>query len=309
MSAVRRMEFGYNPPSGDRGLEVIQRESYPSDLHSSLDLASQAFTSLWVSDHLTYGVEHRIECWTLLSWIAARYPGVKLSTIVMCNSFRNPSLLAKMAGSLQEMSGGRFVLGYGAGWHQGEYEAFGYEYPTARTRIEMLEEGIQVIRALWTESPANFSGKHYRLREAFGEPRPSPVPPIMVGGGGEKLTLGVVARQADWWNDVYRPPDVLRHKLEVLRQHCHEAGRDFGQIRKTFTARIFIDRSHAAALDLAGERLQSGEPPIAGDPSAVRDRLTELGELGFDLCIAAFPRFQDLQDMRLFMDEVMPDFA
>ena len=309
MSNGPRMEFGYNPPSGDRGLELIQRREYVSDLQRSLDLAAQAFTSFWVSDHLAYGPQHRIECWTLLAWIAARYPGAKLSTIVMCNSFRNPSLLAKMAGSLQELSGGRFILGYGAGWHEGEYQSYGYDYPSPRTRIEMLEEGIQVIRALWTDAPANFAGKHYRLQDAYGEPRPEPLSPIMVGGGGERYTLGVVARQADWWNDVYRTPETLRHKLDILSRHCEDEGRDFGRIRKTFTARIFIDRDHTEALDMAGDRLQSNEPPIAGDPSAVRERLHELAALGFDLCIAAFPRFQDREDMKLFMDEVMPHFA
>ena len=109
------MEFGYNPPCGDRGYELIIPREYLSDLHSALDVDSQSFGSLWSSDHLNYSSEFRVECWTLLTWMAARYPGPMLGTVVMCNSFRNPSLLAKMSASLQQMSSGRLILGYGAG--------------------------------------------------------------------------------------------------------------------------------------------------------------------------------------------------
>ncbi len=112
----------------------------------------------------------------MLSWIAARYLGQRLGTIVMSNSFRSPSLMAKMGASLQEMSSGRFILGYGAGWFQGEYDAYGYDYPSTRTRVEMLEEGVQVIRKMWTEAPATFTGKHYSVSEAHCEPLPDPAP-------------------------------------------------------------------------------------------------------------------------------------
>ena len=309
MSSKPRMEFGYNPPTGERNLEVIRPREFLSDLHRALDVASQSFRSIWVSDHMAYGDEFRIECWTLLTWIAARYPGVKLSTIVMSNSFRSPSLMAKMGASLQRISSGRFILGYGAGWHEGEYGAYGFEYPPLKARVEMLEEGVQVIKALWTQAPASFSGKHYRISNAYCEPMPDPVPPIMLGGGGEKYTLRAVARHADWWNDLARPLDQTRRKVDVLRRHCEAEGRDFDSIRKTFTARIFIDRSHSAAKKAAGEWLKHAQPPIVGDPSAVRDQLSQYAELGFDLCIAVFPRFQDLDDMKLFNDEVVPAFA
>ena len=309
MAERPRMEFGYHPPSGERKLEVIRPREFVSDLHHALDIATQAFGSIWVSDHFNYGDEFRVECWTQLAWIAARYPGVKLGTVVMSNSFRSPALMAKMGASLQTLTEGRFILGYGAGWHEGEHNAFGFGYASPRVRIEMLEEGVQVIKALWTESPANFSGKHYQVVDAYCEPRPEPVPPIMIGGAGERRTLRVVARYADWWNDVSRPVDQLRHKLEVLREHCRAEGRDYDSIRKTLVARMFIDRSHAKAVERAGDWLQSDQPPIAGDPSSVRERLMELAELGFDLCILPFPRFQEMDDVKLFVDEVMPAFA
>jgi len=303
------MEFGYNPPTGVRGLENIRPREYISDLHRALDVASQSFGSLWISDHINYADEFRMECWTLLSWIAARYPGPKLSTIVMSNTFRSPALLAKMGASLQHLSSGRFILGYGGGWHEGEHRAFGYDYPSPRTRIDMLEEGVQVIKKLWTESPASFDGKFYNVDGAHCEPLPDPVPPIMIGGAGEKRTLKVVARHADWWNDLSRPLDQSRHKLEVLKQHCETEGRDYDSIRKTFTARFFIDRSNTKAREQAGEWLTAEQPAIVGDPASVRDQLAQLAELGFDLCIAVFPQFQELADMRLFADEVIPEFA
>jgi alkanesulfonate monooxygenase SsuD/methylene tetrahydromethanopterin reductase-like flavin-dependent oxidoreductase (luciferase family) len=200
-----KMEFGYNPPSGERGREPIRPAGYMADLTQALDIATQGFRSIWVSDHLNYGQEWRLECWTLLSWVAARYPGVKLGTIVMSNTFRHPSLMAKMGASIQHMCAGRLILGYGAGWHEGEHAAFGMALPPPGERIDRLEEAVQVIKLLWTEAPVNFSGRYYRVTNAFATPRPDPRPPVMIGGGGERKTLRVVARHADWWNDVSRP--------------------------------------------------------------------------------------------------------
>ncbi|MEC8890433.1 MAG: LLM class flavin-dependent oxidoreductase [Chloroflexota bacterium] len=302
-----RMEFGYNPPCGDRGYELIRPKEYMSDLHSALDVASQSFGSLWSSDHLNYSSEFRVECWTLLTWMAARYPGPMLGTVVMCNSFRNPSLLAKMSASLQHMASGRLILGYGAGWYEEEYRSYGFDYPSAGIRIDMFKEGVEIIRRMWTDSPANFEGAHYRVENVFCEPRPDPQPVLMLGGGGEKRTLKIVAEQADWWNDVMRPTKDLKRKLKVLENHCIEVGRNYDEIRKTLAPRIFIDSSNKKAKEMAGGRESSGQV-IAGDPSAVREQLDELVEMGFDFVVATFPRFQELDDMKLFVNEVMPYF-
>ena len=141
MSNGRKIEFGYNSVSGDRQ-EVIRHRYFVSDLEHVLDIACQGMKYVLVPDHLAIASEYRLECWTLLTWIAARYPGVTVGGQVMCNSYRNPALVAKMGASLQAISSGRFVLGYGAGWHGPEYAAYGYEFPSTRVRIEMLEEGI-----------------------------------------------------------------------------------------------------------------------------------------------------------------------
>jgi alkanesulfonate monooxygenase SsuD/methylene tetrahydromethanopterin reductase-like flavin-dependent oxidoreductase (luciferase family) len=309
LAATRSLEFGYCPPSGDRGLETVRPGTFVQDLQRVIDIAAPAFSSIWVPDHLMFGSKYRLECWTQMVWIAARYPSVDVGAIVLANSFRHPALVAKMAATLQAFSGGRCILGYGAGWHEEEYRAYGYDYPPASTRIAMLEEGVKVIRALWTEAPANFQGTFYQLAGAYCEPRPDPLPPIMIGGGGEQRTLRVVARHADWWNDVARPPDVLRRKLAVLRDYCQEEGRDYARLRKSSMLRVYIDRSHAAALERAGDALQSDNPPLAGDPAAVREQLHELAEIGIDLCQLIFPRFPDTDDLRLFIDEVLPAFS
>lgn len=308
MATSPRLEFGYGPPAGERQFETIRPNQFVADLHSVLDVATQNFSSLWIPDHIQFGTRYRLECWTMLTWLAARYPNVKLGTIVMANSFRHPAMLAKMAATVQTLSGGRFILGYGAGWHEEEYRAYGYDYPSAGVRVAMLEEGIQVIRALWTQSPANFQGKYYHLTDAYNEPRPDPVPIVMIGGGGEQRTLRVVARHADWWNDVLRPPAELAHKLAVLRQHCEAEGRDYESIPKSVNVRIIIDRSHHAALARA-DAIPGAGPMLKGDPAAIRDQLHELADLGVSMFQVVLAGFPETDDLRLFVDEVMPAFS
>ena len=309
MATSRQIEFGYNPPSGDRGRETIRPQEYMSDLKSALDVATQGFKSIWVADHLNYSTEWRLECWTLLTWIAARYPDVGLSTLVMSNTFRHPSVMAKMGATLQELSGGRFALGYGAGWHEGEHSAFGLELFRPGERIDRMEEAILVIKALWSDAPADFSGRYYSLNNTHAEPRPDPMPPIMIGGAGEKKTLRVVAKYADWWNDVARPIPELQHKLNVLKTHCDETGRDFHSIRKSVSIGTFIDRKHQRALDRHALSRWTDSTVIAGDPVSVREQYAELRELGFDMVMTYFDDFQDLTEMKLFVDEVIPSFA
>src|SRR5712692_7198849 len=203
----RRVDFGYNPPSGTRGIEHFPAATFVRDLQDALDIASQSFSSFWVSDHLMTVEPFRMECWTQLTWIAARYPGQLLGTIVMANNYRHPPLMAKMAATLQAFSRGRVVLGYGAGWLEREYKAYGYDFPGARIRIEQMVEGLQLMRAMWTNSPATFHGSYYH---------------------------------ADWWNSVMRPVPALRHKLDVLHQHCRDVGRDPASVRKTITLTVYL---------------------------------------------------------------------
>ena len=307
--ATPALEFAFSTPPGDREMGRVNRATFVADQDRLLAFVTQHFGSVWVSDHMMEGDRYRIEPWTQMVWIAARFPGVTLGHNVLANSYRHPPLMAKMAASIQELSGGRFILGYGAGWLEPEYLAYGYEFPSARVRIAQMEEGVQLIRAMWRVSPANFEGDYYHVRDAFCEPRPDPVPPILIAGEGEQFLLRAVARHADWWLSYGHRPEVLRHKMAVLADHCRDAGRDPAAIRKATPLTMYLDRDAAAARRWAGDAVNAEQPAFAGDPAALIDRLTELGEMGFDMIQCRFAKMLDTADVELFVDKVMPHFA
>ncbi|HZO31642.1 MAG TPA: LLM class flavin-dependent oxidoreductase [Chloroflexota bacterium] len=309
MTASSRLQFGYNPPTGDRLLEPVNPRTYTKDLQGVLDVATQSCSSLWISDHHMTGDRFRLECWSVLMWVAARYPGPMLGTCVMANSYRHPPLLAKMAASLQYLSSGRFIFGYGAGWTEEEYLAYGYEFPSARVRIAQLDDGVRAIKALWTESPATYTGPYYEVKDAYCEPRPDPLPPLMLAGDGERYMLKVVAEHADWWLSYSRRPEVQQRKLNVLAEHCKSFGRDPSTIKKAAPVTLFLDRDRAAARNRAGSRLEGETPAFAGDASEFRDYLAELQALGFDLVQLSFANFPETHDLKLFADEVVPHFT
>ena len=161
-----------------------------------LELLPPAFTTVWRSDHFQVGDADIWEGWTELVYLAALFPDLRFGHLVLGQSYRNPALLAKMAATLQDLTGGRYILGLGAGWLEEEYAAYGYDYPSGGTRVAQLAEAIQVVRAMWAESPATFHGEHYRIERAVCLPKPEPPPPIMIGTNGPKA-LRVVARHAD----------------------------------------------------------------------------------------------------------------
>ncbi|MBA2449396.1 MAG: LLM class flavin-dependent oxidoreductase, partial [Chloroflexi bacterium] len=214
--------------------------------------------AVWVQDHLmpenpwTPPAWDSLEAWSTLAHWAAAFPAYHFGTIVLANSYRSPALLAKMAATTQLLTHGRLILGLGAGWHEGEYRAYGYDYPSARERIAQLAEAVQVIRTMWAESPASFHGTYYQVEDAYCEPRPSPPPPIMIGAAGEQLALRVVAQHADWYNAPGSPLEVVGHKLQVLREHCAAIGRDYGGIVKTGSINaIAVASSRAEAQRMA----------------------------------------------------------
>lgn len=306
--AKRRIEFGYNPPSGDRGIEIIDAANYVRDLGDVCDFASQHFDTFWISDHFMRGDTFRMECWTHLTWMAARYPTQTLGTVVIGNSYRHPPLLAKMAASLQTFSRGRLIMGYGAGWLEDEYHAYGYEFPSARVRIAQMVEGIEVMKAMWTQRPANYQGKYYQVTNAYCEPMPDPVPPVMIGGDGERYLLRAVAEHADWWLTYSRGVDVIQQKFAVLEQHCKDVGRDFATIRKVYPMTLYIADTYAAAEAEAGTKAESENPPFIGEPAALVEHIQHLNELGFDHFSLNFPGWNDTTGMRLFADKVLPSF-
>ena len=272
-----------------------------------LDLAVGPFDSIWMPDHVQYSDNWVAEGWTLMTYALARYPDKICSHQVLCNSFRNPAHLAKMSATAQQLSNGRFILGIGAGWNEEEYLSYGWPFPSARTRIEQLAEAIQICRLMWTETPANFEGKHYHIKDAYCEPKPDPIPPVMVGGAGEKYTLRVVAQHADSWNYIYVDRETYAHKQEVLKEHCRAVGRDYDEIEQVAAMGILIAENEAEV-----ERLRNSPDVrpigngIAGTPEQVREKLQEAIDQGAHRLVVNFVDAPRLECTYLFAATVLP---
>jgi len=213
------------------GIQFSMRHRTSSDWDefkaAVIDCERLGYDSVWFADHFTTG-GFRFECWTILSSISQITNNMRLGTLVLCNNFRNPALLAKMGATLDVISKGRLDLGIGAGWHKDEHEAYGFgPFPPPSVRVERLRESVEIIKKMWTEDKASYKWKHYITKEAICEPKPvqKPHPPILIGGGGERLTLKVVAACADMWNYM-GSVENYKHKLSVLEKHCKQIGRD-----------------------------------------------------------------------------------
>jgi F420-dependent oxidoreductase-like protein len=234
------IKFGLPIPQGWRGGDLpLEEENNPIKQYEfSKSIATTAdnlnFDSIYAYDHLIPhhkdDIEKNIfECSTLMSCLAAITQKVKIGQIVVCNSYRNPSLLAKMLSTLDIISNGGVELGIGAGWYEQEYVAYGYDFPSARTRIMQLDESISIIKAMWTEKYASFEGKYYKIKDAICNPKPiqKPRPLIMVGGSGEKYLLKVVAKHADRYNIFFGSPDEMKRKISLLKEYCTSVGRNY----------------------------------------------------------------------------------
>jgi F420-dependent oxidoreductase-like protein len=255
------------------------------------------FDSVWVMDHF-YQIpfqgqrtEPMLECYSMLSAIAARTSRVRVGAMVTGVTYRNPALLAKMVTTLDIISSGRAILGIGAAWNEDEHRGYGFDFPPARERLERLEEAVQICRAMFREGAPTFQGKHYRIEEALNFPRPihSCGPPILIGGSGERRTLRLVARYADACN-LFGDAAIVRHKLDVLEQHCKEAGRDPAEITKTRLGGLVVRATHEEA-EKAGAELKAARglsdewyrtSQIVGDPDEVGEKVQELLDAGLD---------------------------
>lgn len=207
---------------------------------------SLGLDSLWRSDHFfsVMGRTERasLEAWVSLTALAQRTTRIPFGPLVSPMTFRHPALLARMAAALDVLSSGRLILGIGAGWNEDEHAAYGITLPPIKERMDRLEEGIAVIRALWGGGPADIDGRYYSLRRATAEPRPQqrPGPPLLIGGDGEVRLLSIVARHADEWNSHAPGPDAYRGKRARLEEHCRVAGRDPDQIVRSWMGGVMI---------------------------------------------------------------------
>ena len=286
--------------------------AFLNQLTTTLDYAQDHFTSVWIDDHLwpwaTFQADDTpyVECMTTIAYLAARYPTLQFGSSVLCQSYRNPGLLAKMVANLQWLTGGRFIFGIGAGWMIEEYQAFDFDFPKPSVRIAQLEEVIQICRKLWTESPASFAGKYYRIDDAYCSPKPDPLPPLLVGGGGEQLTLRVVAKYADIWNIPGGSFDNYQRKLGVLRSHCEAVGRNYDEIVKSWSCESIALAPTQAEAEAIAAATPYQNHPIVGDPDRVAEQLQAFLDIGVTYLIVRLVDFPKLDGLKLFVDEVMP---
>jgi len=272
------------------------------------------FDSFWVMDHFhqipNVGQlqEPMLEGWTTQSVVAGFSSRIKLGTLVTGIVYRHPSVLAKVGATLDVLSKGRLIMGIGAAWNVDEATAYGIPFPPVKERLRRLEEAVQIIRKMWTEEKASFSGKFYQIQDAYCNPKPiqKPHPPIMIGGSGERRTLKIVAKYGDACN-LFGSAETVKKKLEVLRKHCDSVGRDYQSITKSRLGRVVIDKDREEVMEavkgMPEERLR--EYAIYGTPEEVRRQVEAFRDAGIDYLIVNLQPDRELQGLELFADEVV----
>ena len=277
-----------------------------------------------VTDHFMPNTADKVgdvlECWTTLAALATQTRRMRIGTIVTGNTYRHPAVVAKMAADVDIVSGGRLICGMGAGWQENEHRAYGIEFFTTRERLERLDEACHVLKALWTESRATFKGRYYQLDDAPLMPKPlqRPHPELMIGGGGEKVTLRIAARHADHWN-VWGGPETLRHKGKILDEHCAALGRDPEGIMHSANMPFLISEDRAAASQLEQafikrlgvDSVLARDALLAGGVAEIRDKIDRLRDAGVGmLWIPTFflPRDSRQALLDRFLDEIAPAF-
>lgn len=308
MNAVK---FGWHLPSfpvdGSGGTAFVDQ------IAATLERVETAFDSAWMDDHFIPWAAWQspetpyLECVSTMAYLAGAFRQIKFASSVFCQSYRNPALLAKTVANLQLLTRGRMIFGIGAGWLEREYAQYNYPFPAPAVRIAQLEETVEIVKALWTQTPAGYQGKYYRIDEAYCEPKPDPLPPIVIGGGGEQLTLRVVAKHADRWDLSGASVETYAHKLEVLRRHCEAVGRPFDTIVKGLsTEGIALASSQAEAQHIADASPYNSGKAIVGTPEQVAAQLQRYVDLGVRYIVVRLLDFPRTEGIELFAREVMP---
>jgi F420-dependent oxidoreductase-like protein len=314
--------FGAMIPQGwiyDLPEEEAPEARYDLIVETARALERLGYTSGWFYDHFHPvpfpGPVPVFECWTMTTAIAAVTHRLRVGQMVTANSYRNPTLLAKMAACVDVLSKGRLEFGIGAGWYEHEYRGYGYEFPTPAVRIGMMDEAVQIVRRCWSEEQVEFDGKYYQLTGAFCDPKPvqEPRPPITIGGGGERLTLRSVARWADRSN-FFGDPATFARKSQILDAHCRAIGRDPAEVERSHNRSVVVAEEHAGAHGKAegfAKRLrQSVEEyearTLIGDPEGIAASLGRFLEVGVTYFVIYFPDAWEIQPLELFAQEVIP---
>jgi len=302
----------------------LMGQTWPGVLELWQHLESTGWDTACVSDHFMPNTRERegavLEAWSTLSALAAVVPRMRIGTIVLGNTYRHPSVVAKMAAQVDIISGGRLLFGIGAAWQRNEHEAYGIPFYTMRERLERLDEACTVFRLLWTERRSNFDGRYYQLADAPLDPKPvqKPHPELMIGGGGERVTLRIAAKHADHWN-VWGGPRVLARKSAVLEEHCSKLGRDSNSINRSVNMALLITNSKAdidrlaetIAARLGSHAADARDTCLAGTPDQIREQLRRLQSAGATTLFipTMFRPLDELRrDMNRFIAEIAPDF-
>ncbi|MDF1595543.1 MAG: LLM class F420-dependent oxidoreductase [Acidimicrobiia bacterium] len=329
------MRFGTFIPQGWR-LDLVgipDEEQWPTMVRVAKEIEQSGFESAWVYDHFHTvpkpTQEPTYEAWTLMAALAAVTDTVRLGQMCTCNSYRPPSYLAKVAATIDVISGGRLEMGIGAGWYEHEYAGYGYEFPKPSVRIGMLREGVEIMRRMWTEDAVDFDGKYYQLAGAISQPKPIQEPhiPIWIAGGGEQLTLNVAARYADYTN-FGGTVENFTHKSNVLAGHCRAVERDFAEITRSTNFNVIVGETESDVGDkldwhrdhytpLIGEKQAertlgnfTGQGGLVGTPEQIVDELRRWEAAGMDYAILYFADLAyDASSLELFARQVVPQFG
>ena len=309
---ARQMRFGVTLPQIKRSWQEARA--------AAVEFDRLGFDSAWVCDHLCSVPIPTLpifEAWSELAAVAAITERVELGTLVTPPFFRNPAILAKQVATIDQVSNGRTIVGLGCGWFATEFEAYGCPFPPVGERLKALQETIEVMKRLWSEERVTFEGTHVTVRDAMCEPKPVRRPPILVGGGGERVLLRIAARHADIWNNLAAFQSDLGRKVEALRRRCAEVGRDFDAIEVSQQCLVVIaetDDGARAALERAG-RIYGGhmgagleEHGIWGTPEQVIERIRRHTALGCTLFVMEFFGRDTREPARLFAERVLPAF-
>ena len=318
---MTRLTFGVFIPQGWK-MELASIDSPVDKWAKAVEVATLAeeldLDSLWVYDHF-HNVprpahETVFECWTTLAAISQRTSRIGLGQMVGCAPYREPALLAKITSNLDVISGGRLIWGIGAGWYEHEFQGYGYDFPAPADRIRIMRETVEIVTAMWSQPEVTYEGRHFQLSGAQCDPKPlqTPRPQVLIGGGGEQLTLRVVARLADASNFGGKPHE-FSHKCDVLRGHCTDVGRDYDEISKTWSPEIMIRESEQeiierGSLSMRREPMESWrEGNLVGTPEQVADRIVQYVEMG---CTGFYPwcsDYPETETLRLFAEQVVPE--
>lgn len=314
-----KMKFGLQHPNFSFDYKNEDTSQIVGSLKDLILIAENAgFDSFWVMDHFHQikfvgsPDEPMLESWTTISALAGMTTKIKLGTLVTGIVYRHPAILAKISATLDVLSKGRLFMGIGAAWNQEESFAYGIPFPPTKERLLRLEEVIQIILKMWTKSTATFNGKYYQLKDAYCNPKPiqKPHPPIMVGGGGERNTLRIVAKYADACN-LFGSIETIKRKLSILKEHCKNVVRDYDSILKTKLGIVLIDNDKEV-LNKRVNELFKGMPNeqirefvIYGTQEEVLREVESFENAGIEYFIVDLDPSRELEQLELFADKII----